>query len=474
MTPPSRRTAGPPKRLSSRTSVPSITRRFLTQAECETIAQRAAELVKADSSLRLLVDTWWSAELRWARNRISLSSERRDNDLTIVRSLPGASAEVKTNQLDDASLEGASREAERELHGARVDPEDLMEPPPRFDYLKPAIWSEETFQLPMPDCAKAAIAAVAPAERAGMLSAGYIEVRAAAFAAIDTRFSRTLYAPYTTAQCSMTVRDPRGTGSGWAGLSSYDWGRIDCQSLAARALEKCLASRNPVAIEPGRYTVVLEPQAVHELVQHVIRALGRPAAELPSSADPFHLRGVDSKLGLKVIDERVTIGHDPMHPDLGVLPFTVEGEPTLPVTWIDRGVLTNLAYSRSYALQWLHENSPATLRMAYHMSGGASTVDDLVRSTRRGLLVTRFSNVRLIDDAALLLTGVTRDGLWLIEDGKVSKAVKNLRFVESPLFVLNAIDELGMPERVFSPGAPAIVPSLKARDFSFTTIIDAV
>jgi predicted Zn-dependent protease len=292
----------------------------------------------------------------------------------------------------------------------------------------------------------------------------------------------TPYQQWTQAQCSMTVRDVAGTASGWAGLSSYDWRAIDAQALAQRAIAKCLASRNPVAIEPGRYTVILEPQAVADLMEILVPAMRRAEAE-GGFPHPFRLGYDDvlhldrSKLGLKVVDERITISHDPADPQLGILP-----EPGMrPVTWIDHGVLTNLGYYRGYALDHLNRNDPVRGLDGYRMSGGETSVDEMIRTTRRGLLVTRFSNVRKLEPASLLSTGLTRDGLWLIENGQISKAVKNFRFTESPLFVLNSIEQLGLPERVFRPIGgplghltPAIVPPLKTRDFSFTSTIDAI
>jgi predicted Zn-dependent protease len=144
------------------------------------------------------------------------------------------------------------------------------------------------------------------------------------------------------------------------------------------------------------------------------------------------------------------------------------------VKWIDRGVLTAMSDHRDYALRSRNENLGHPNSLAYRMSGGATSIEEMIASTKRGLLVTRLSNVGLLDGGSVLCTGLTRDGLWLIENGAISKAVKNLRFTESPIFVLNSIEQLGQPVRVFSPGAPVIVPPLKARDFSFTSMIDAV
>lgn len=446
-------------------------RRFLSREECEALCRRAVGFAEGGGQTRIGIDSWWSGELRWGRNRVTLGSDRRSNEIRVTRKIRGASASVATNQIDDVSIRSAVRAAERALGYRPTSPEDVVDPPVRFEYLSPAIWSDRTFDLDATARAAAARALIEPAEAAGMLSAGYIEVRGTGRAVVRSR-EATLYARYTQAQCSMTVRDPMGRGSGWAGLSSYDWGRIDAAALAERALQKCLASRNPVAIEPGRYTVILEPQAVHDLVQHVVNALDRRGAE--GGSGPFASRRGYSKLGLQVIDRRIDIGHDPMHPDLGVVPFTLSGEPVRPVTWIEHGTLEMLGYDRAYALKELHENLGYPNTGAYQMSGGSTSINDMIRTTKRGLLVTRFSNIRIIDPTSVLLSGVTRDGLWLIENGRISRPVKNLRFTESPLFMLNSVEQLGRPERVFSPDAPAIVPPLKARDFSFTATIDAI
>jgi PmbA/TldA metallopeptidase C-terminal domain len=187
-----------------------------------------------------------------------------------------------------------------------------------------------------------------------------------------------------------------------------------------------------------------------------------------------------SKLGLKVLDERITISHDPADPMLGIFPeFWMQ-----PLTWFDKGVLTNLSFHRDYALQMLNVNAARRPLTGYRMSGGPTSVEEMIRTTTRGLLVSHFSNIRVLDGDSLLSTGLTRDGLWLIEHGKISKAVKNLRFTESPLFAFNSIDQMGEPVPVFrpvknayeenAPLTPAIVPPIKSRDFSFTSTIDAI
>jgi predicted Zn-dependent protease len=143
-------------------------------------------------------------------------------------------------------------------------------------------------------------------------------------------------------------------------------------------------------------------------------------------------------------------------------------------TWVESGELKQLPYDRRYAIETLGSPHGRPTPGAFRMSGGTTTVDDMIATTKRGLLVTRLFDVRVMDRASLLCTGYTRDGLWLIENGKVSKSVFNFRFTESPAFVLNNIEQLGVPQRIFSPGAPIVVPAMKVRDFSFTSLSDAV
>jgi predicted Zn-dependent protease len=467
--------------------------RILSEQDCEAIAKRVFAFASGPGETYVSVMSWWNGELRWARNRTSLASDRRDIRLEITRDVGVGRGMVDTNQLDDVSLESAVRAAEREAVLAPIirRPPQVEPPLPHAERPQTAIWSDATYAVTPEVRGKAARALIAPAEAKGMYSAGYLEMRAGSRARLSSQRMGSApapwdvpYASWTQAQCSMTVRDKEGTGSGWAGLSSYDWARIDAPALAERALEKCVASQHPVALEPGRYTVILEPQAVAEMVAIIETSMYRTIAE--GGSGPWALAQDDvlklwrSKLGLKVLDERITISHDPADPMLGIFPeFWMQ-----PLTWFDKGVLTNLSFGREYALQTLNENAARRPLTGYRMSGGPTSVEEMISTTTRGLLVSHFSNIRVLDSASLLSTGLTRDGLWLIEHGKISKAVKNLRFTESPLFVFNSIDQMGEPVPVFrpvknpyeedNPLTPAIVPPIKSRDFSFTSTIDAI
>jgi predicted Zn-dependent protease len=445
--------------------------RFLSQAECETLMQQVARYAVGGGDTEMVIESTWTGNLRWARNDITTSGDVRQHRIGIRRIIRGASAPVWINAIDALSLEGAVRRAEsilrfrHESHESDTRSDD--EP-----YLRPHLWFDATFNLDAEHRAAAMRELVQPTVAARMLAAGYLEVSAHGRAVLDSR-GHVRYYPFTQAQYSVTVRDPQGTGSGWAGVDWSDWARVDATHLSAVALEKCLRSRNPVAVEPGRYTTILEPQAVADLFTPVIASLDRSNAE--NGRGPFAgtERGT-SKIGEHLLDARITVSADPMDPDLGFAPFSYSGMPFNPAVWFDRGVLTNLSYFRGYAIVNLAKNRGLPNSGAFRMSGGATSIDEMIATTERGLLVTRLSQVSVADPRSLMLTGYTRDGLWLIEHGALSKPVKNFRFAESPLFVFNQVEQLGMPQRVFHPIAPAVCPPVKVRDFNFLSLADAV
>jgi predicted Zn-dependent protease len=276
----------------------------------------------------------------------------------------------------------------------------------------------------------------------------------------------------TNANYTLTVRTNDGTGSGWAGAEDPDWTKINFAEVANRAIEKAKLSRNPVAIEPGRYTVILEPQAVGDLVQLMGFSLAARAADEGRSA--FTKQGGGNKIGEKIVDERVTIFSDPQDPQLLGQPFDGQGLPLARQVWVENGTLKQLFYSRFWAQKQGKEatGGPNTIKMV----GGTTSMDDMIKSTERGILVTRLWYLRQVDPRTILFTGLTRDGTFLIENGKLSKAIKNFRFNESPLFLLNNLQAIGPSVRLAGTeaGGPIVMPAIKAKDFNFTSLSDAV
>ncbi|HWZ57812.1 MAG TPA: metallopeptidase TldD-related protein [Gemmatimonadaceae bacterium] len=448
--------------------------RFLSVDECQALAARVAHFGVGGGQTSIAIESTWTGNLRWARNQALQSEDVRNNVVTVRRDIRGAAATMDVNQIDDGALLAAVRRAERALKMRREERDSDLREFVVEPYLRPKIWFDSSYDLDADRRTAAMEPVVQAAVAAGMRAAGYLEVAGHGRAAMDATTARALYYPYTTAQFSVTVRDPHGAGSGWAGVDFNDWERIDVQALSATALDKCLRSRNPVAIEPGRYTAILEPQAVCDLMAPLMSpgTLSRVTAE--TGIGPFAKSAGDSMIGDKVLDERLTITHDPMDPDTGFPPFASLDDVYHAVNWVEKGVLKELAYNRQYAIAQLGTNTGLPASGAFRMSGGTTTLLEMIASTARGILVTRLSHVQLLDFGSMLMTGYTRDGLWLIENGKITKPVKNFRFVESPLFAFNNIEQLGAPRRAFHPNAPVVVPSVKVRDFSFPSLADSV
>jgi predicted Zn-dependent protease len=322
--------------------------------------------------------------------------------------------------------------------------------------------------------ADAANVCIETARRGSLTAAGFLSLAAGANCVANNRGLFGYHRASTFAMTN-TVRTTDGTGSGWGGTAGNDWSRARPAELAETAARKATASRGAVAIEPGRYTVVLEPTAVANLLGLMVFAMNARAADEGRSF--FSKRGGGNKIGEQVVDPRVNIVSDPWDPDLLAAPFGGDGLPNKRVQWIENGVVRNLNYDRYWAQQKGVE--PTGFPAGVKMMGGDSSLDDLIRSTERGVLVTRFWYIRPLDPRTILYTGLTRDGTFLIENGRVSRPVKNFRFNESPVTLLNNVEMMGRPMRVSASesgdvGQSIVVPPIKAHDFNFQSISDAV
>jgi predicted Zn-dependent protease len=445
---------------------------FLTKEDAQALTKRVLALAKAEQT-RVTILGSARGNTRYAVNQISSGGDNTNVTVSIRSTFGTKSASTTTNKLDDVSLQAAVDLSERLAKLAPDDPEAMPELEPQTYDESPG-WSAITASLDPAGRAAAVRAVTEPSRAAKLAATGYIESDAQAHAIANSK-GLFAYGRQTGAAMTTTVRAPDGSSSGWAGASHTDWSRIDPEALGARAIDKARASMNPVAIEPGRYTVVLEPTAVGNLVQLLAFALNARNADEGRSF--FTKQGGGNKIGLKVVDERVTLVSDPLDPDAAALPFTPEGAPAKKTTWIENGVVRNLAYDRYWAQK--QGKSAAPLIGSLKMLGGTSSMEELIASTQRGILVTRFWYIRPVDPRTILYTGLTRDGTFLIEDGKITKAVKNLRYNESPVFMLNNLDAMGPSVRVSasedgSPGFAIVVPPIKAHDFNFTSLSDAV
>ncbi|QJR35485.1 TldD/PmbA family protein [Gemmatimonas groenlandica] len=442
----------------------------LSREQAQAIVERAVKLSKADA-VRVSVNSSRETNLRFADNQMSTSGVTTNSTIRIQSVFGKRKASVVTNDRSDEGLRRAVEQSEALARLAPEDPEYLGELPPQT-YAPVNAWFDRTADLSAEDRAKAAMTALAPARAAKDLTvAGFIICNASA-SAIGNSAGLFAYHRGTSANYTLTARTTDGTGSGWVGSESTDWSAIDFQSVADRAIDKARRSRNPVGIEPGRYTVIFEPEATANLVSLMGGAFQARSADEGRSA--FSKAGGGTRLGEKIVDERVTLISDPGDALILGSPFDGEGMPTGKQTWVQNGVLNQLAYNRFWANK---QGKTATGgAQSLRMASGKDSIESMIASTTRGVLVTRLWYLRPLDARTLMYTGLTRDGTFLIENGKIARSIKNFRFNDSPLFMLNNLEGVGAAVRTAGgEGGPGVaMPPIKVRDFNFSSSSDAV
>jgi predicted Zn-dependent protease len=437
----------------------------LTRDEAESLVARTIQFSKADA-IRVNLSSTRESNVRFAANQMSTAGLSSTTNSRIQTVFGKRKATVATNTRTDEGLRRAVEQSEALAKLAPEDPEYLGELGSQ-QYARIPAWFDATASLSAEDRAKAALSALAPARASNDLTVAGFLVTSARATAVGNNAGLFAYHRSTNATYTVTARTNDGTGSGWAGAEESDWSKLDFENVARRAIAKARASRNPVALEPGRYTVVLEPDATADLIPLMSGALQARAAEEGRSA--FAKSGGATKVGEKIVDQRVSLISNPADPLVLASPFDNEGMPLGAQTWIENGVLKQLAYSRFWANK--QGKTPTGGAGSLRLDGGNETLDQIIAGTQRGVLVTHCWYIRAVDQRTLVYTGLTRDGTFLIENGTIARPIKNFRFNESPLFILNNVDAIGRPVRTQSGGA---MPPIRVRDFSFTSLSDAV
>jgi predicted Zn-dependent protease len=444
---------------------------YLSRSDAEALAQKVLAFSTADEA-RVNMNSGTDGNTRFAVNQVSTSGDAYDANITVTSAFGKKVASATTNRFDDASLRQVVDTSERLARLVPEDPEYLGELSPQ-QYANVEPYFEATAEVTPEERARVIMEVTGPAARQNLVSTGFLS-HFTGSNAVANKKGLFAYARGTGVSFTTTVRTPDGTGSGWAGGGENDWSKMNFAELGERAIRKAEMSRNPRAVEPGEWTVILEPTAVANLVNLMVFSMNARNADEGRSF--FSKQGGGNKIGEKFLDERITITSDPADPRTAGNPFTGEGLPNRPMTWVENGSLRNLIYNRFWAQR--NNREPTGFPGAYMMSGGNSTIDEMIRSTDRGLLVTRMWYIRPVDPRTILFTGLTRDGTFLIENGRITTAVKNLRWNESPVFMLNNIEAMTAPVRVNASedgaGGSVWVPAIKSRDFTFTSLSDAV
>lgn len=445
----------------------------LSRAECEDIVQRALKASKADAC-RVSVNSSYDTNVRFADNQMSTSGITDNASVSITAFVGQRNATVLTNDISPRGLEQAVAQAEALARLAPEDPEQMPELGPQTYQTIPA-WYDSTAQLSAEDRARAALTALELSRNASELQvAGFIECNASS-RAIGNSAGLFAFHRSTSANYTLTVRTADGTGSSWSGVDENDWSKIDFRAIARSTAEKARASRNPAAIEPGRYTVIFEPQASSDLLGALRGTFSGRAADEGRSAMS---KPGGTKVGERILDTRVTLLSDPADPQILGAPFDGDGLPLSRQVWVENGVLKQLSYDRFWAQRTGRQPTGGGGGgfgggggAGFKMLGGDSSIDAMIRGAERAVLVTRLWYLRPVNNRTLVYTGLTRDGTFLVENGRISRSIKNMRFNDSALIMLNNLEALGPAVRTNSG---TIFPAVQARDFSFTSLSDAV
>ncbi|WP_193163678.1 TldD/PmbA family protein [Microbulbifer hainanensis] len=441
---------------------------ILSRSEAKQILDKVLKYSKAEAASAQLSGAE-TGNIRYARNSVSTSGIVNDIELAVEARFGKKSGVATINEFSDASLEKVMRRAE-ELAKLSPDNPEAMPLLGEQKYLPVDGFAKSTAEITPDARAKAAADSIIAAKEKKVIAAGYLE-DARSFAAVANTKGLFGYHVSTSANFTVTMRTENGLGSGWAQSDVTDFAAMNTGATSSVAIDKAVLSQEARALEPGKYTVILEPSAASGLIGFMMWNYDARSADEGRSF--MSKKGGGNRIGEQMFDKRVHLYSDPADADVPAQPWADDDHMALGrVDWIKDGMVQNLPRSRYWATQSKDPAIPQPNNLI--MVGGDKSTADLIKKTRRGVLVTRTWYIRMVDPQSLLLTGLTRDGTFYIENGKIKYPIKNFRFNESPVIMLNNIEELGRPERVGMWGYSAMIPALKVRDFTFSSLSDAV
>ncbi|MBA2356151.1 MAG: TldD/PmbA family protein [Acidobacteria bacterium] len=448
-----------------------------SREEVKAITDKILNMAKADG-VEVEFQGGERSATRYANSSITANLIEHDQQVQITVYYGQKSASTVTHQFDDASLTTAIDEAQALARRKPDNPEAMPLVKPPQTYVPVEAVMDRTVDFGPAERAAMVKQSLDLCEKKGVVGAGYIPKLhwTQATANSEGLFS---YFRFAEASFILTCRTPDGTGSGWAGQTGLkDVSQIDPVAITETAADKALKSQKPRAIEPGDYTVILESRPAARFLSLLLSSMDARAAEEGRSFMSGPERG-STKVGQKLFGDNVTIRSVINDPTLRQSPVGEDGLAAQDVTWVEKGVVKNLYYSRYWGQK---QGKPATGTnpgQSVVMDGGTMSVEEMIKSTKRGLLVSFFWYMRPVEAMSILYTGMTRDGLFLIENGEVTTPVQNFRWNESPVVGLNNITALGPAQPMHTgeaydqPGT-AMIPAMRIEDFTMTSVSPAV
>jgi PmbA protein len=440
---------------------------ILTRQRADEIFEKVLKYSTADET-EVMISSTVHALTRFANNTIHQNVAEEAGSLSVRLVSEGRMARASTNKFDEASIRQLCEDA---LVLARLQPPDpdLLPMPGPQTYRAVDRFFNETAQLTPQTRAEMVARVVARAEQDHLTAAGVFSSGSSAYALLNSRGMQTFHEE-TIAEFSVTMMSD--TSSGWAKKTAPYWMELEPPELAERAARKALASREPREIAPGRYTVILEPAAMLDLLGFMVLDFSGLAVHEQRSC-------ITGRVGQKVFGENINLRDDVFHPLQTGAPFDGEGIPRQRVPIVEKGEVKNLVYARQTAhkvgaqptghgFPLPNEIGEAPVNIV--MDGDRATVEDMIRSTERGLLVTRFWYIREVDPYQKILTGMTRDGTFWIEEGQVRHGVRNLRFNQSLVDMLGQVEMMSPPQRTAGEESfEMVVPAAKVRELNFAS-----
>jgi len=427
-----------------------------------------AQAAKMGAEARVVVREHAMGHVRFAASELTTAGDFDTTTASIAIAFGNKHASAETNQTTDDALAALAARTATLARAAPEDPEYLAPLGPTRYPRNARAWDEASAALDPTARARAAREAIALADSRAIVIAGFVQSHRTETTIATSAGLRADHRA-TWSQMTATARTADGTGSGWSGANATSASEIRGAEIARDACDRAERSRAPRKIDPGRYTVVLEPSCVASLLAHYVEAADARAADQGRSYFSSH------RVGDAIFDPRVVLRSDPLDPETPGCPFDDEGVALDPTTWIESGAPKNLYSSRFWARK--SGRNATGSRSTWHLSSTSAAPDAnaLVAQIKRGLVVTRFWYVRWLDPKQILLTGLTRDGVFLIEDGKVTHAVNNFRFNDSPLKMFQRL--VGMTQQTWRTPAEDTIyraPIVACDDFEMSSGSDAI
>jgi len=442
----------------------------LSQEETKRICDKVLSLTKADQC-EVNLSGSRTGNIRYARNAVSTAGLIEDTQLAVSVAFGKKQGVATINELDDKSLERAVRRAEDLARLAPENPE-FMPTPTKQQYKASETFFQKTADIDPEFRAQVAAYSIENSKKNKLVAAGFF-TDTSKFTAIANSNGVFGFQRDTGVDFTVTVRTEDGRGSGWAKRSVGDAGKFDAREASDVAIEKALRSVEAKALEPGRYTVVLEPAATSDILAYMFNDFDARQADEGRSF--LSKKGGGNRMGEKLFDEQVNVWTDPWDKNVAVLPWDNNSMLAREHQEIIKNGRIN---AMNYSMYWAKKQGKRAIGAPGNiiMAGTNKSTEELIANTKKGVLVTRTWYIRMVDPQSVLLTGLTRDGTFYIENGKIKHPIKNFRFNESPVTMLNNIDELGKPEILSGDESDyqLLIPAMRVRDFNFTSLSDAV